>query len=360
MEFYFINTKIFKKDGNLSYDKNSETTLNEIIRELKVKVYTKNSLINTTGLNYIEGDKTQLEKKMREIKSLREKYLKLKNEVQNIILETQIRTQKHNHGVVLLYANNEWICEVCKSSKPKTESKYNCSLCDFNICKNCIENNSKYPLNSYEHRQVKLKKYKFPQHEHDLLFCRSSRFKNGLNYWSCNLCRRSFYNQIWSFYCTFCDYDMCTSCAKTAICLEEYINVYGIKTNIHDDPLVYMRTNRNWECQICLKSFDKNYSTYYCSDCDFDVCCECKSKINNEQKYNVFYTENNRNFDFKLVKMKCHSHSLIYCLTQRNNEPTLWICNNCSKNYGNRDWSFYCTRCDYDLCFDCYNKLKYN
>ena len=56
--------------------------------------------------------------------------------------------------------------------------------------------------------------------------------------------------------------------------------------------------------------------------------------------------------------MKCHNHNLIYCLTQRTNEPTLWICNNCKSKYVNRDWSFYCTKCDYDLCYNCYNKLK--
>ena len=81
---YFINTKIFKKDGNRYFDKNSEEILNQIIKELKIRVYTNNAVISTTELNYTEGDKTQLEKNLREIKSLRDKYLKLKNEVQSI------------------------------------------------------------------------------------------------------------------------------------------------------------------------------------------------------------------------------------------------------------------------------------
>ena len=75
---YYINKKIFKKDGNLCYDKNSEKILNEIIKELKIRVFTHNVSINTTDLNYIKGDKTQLEKKLREIKSLGDKYLSLK------------------------------------------------------------------------------------------------------------------------------------------------------------------------------------------------------------------------------------------------------------------------------------------
>ena len=355
---YFINTKIYKKDGNLFYNKNSEETLNKILKELRIRVYTKNSLINTNDLNYIEGDKTQLEKKLQEIKSLRDKYLNLKNEYQQIIIRSQLRTIRHNHGVVLLYSNIDWVCEKCKSKFPKSESKYHCSLCDFNICKNCIENNSKYPLNSYEHKQLYLKKYKFPCHQHELLFCHSSRFSHELNLWNCDLCRRLFSNRSWSFYCTFCDFDLCIFCAKNSLCLEEFINVYGIKLNIHDEPLVYLISNKNWKCQTCFKNFDKSVPTYYCSDCDFNVCNECKNKLNSEQKYNLFYTENNRNFEFKLVSLKSHNHKLIYCLTQRNNEPTSWICNNCSRNFGNRDWSFYCTRCDYDICFDCYNNLK--
>ncbi len=355
---YFINTKIFKKNGISCYDNISERNLNEIIKELRVRVYTNKAIINTTNLNYILGDKTQLEKNLKEINDLRNKYLSLKNQVQKIILSTQIYTSKHNHGVTLLYSNNDWLCKICKSNKQKNESKYHCSLCDFNICINCIENNSKYALNSYDHKQINLKKYKFPKHEHELLFCRSSRYNDKYNFWSCNLCQRLFYNQVWSFYCTFCDFDMCLTCAKTQICLEEYINIYGIKLNIHDDPLVYMKTNRNWKCKICENNYDKNQPTYYCSDCDFDVCCQCKNKLNNEQKYNIFYTELNRNYELKLINIKCHNHSLIYCLTQRNNEPTRWICNNCLRNFGNREWSFYCTRCDYDLCFDCYNRLK--
>ena len=355
---YFINTKIFKKNGNCYYDNSSEKILNDIIRELKIRLNTHNSLINTTDLNYIEGDKAQLEKKLQEIKNLRDKYLNLKNEIQNMILNTQIRSSKHNHGLVLLYSNYNWTCKICNSSKAKTEFKYHCSLCDFNICINCIENNSKYPLNSYEHKQINLKKYKFPQHRHELLFCRSSRHNNELNIWSCDLCKRLFYNQAWSFYCTCCDYDMCVICAKNSICLEEFINVYGINLNAHDDPLVYMIMNKNWKCQLCLKNFDKNQSTFYCSDCDFNVCYSCKSKLNSEQKYNLFYKELNRNPVFNLVNMKCHNHPLIYCLTQRTNQETRWICNNCSRNFGNKDWSFYCTRCDYDLCFDCYNRLK--
>ena len=286
---YFINTKIFKKDGNCFYEKNSDKILNEIIKELKIRAYTYNSSIDTTNLNFIEGDKTHLEKKLNEIKVLRDNYLKLKNDYQSLILTTQVKTKNHNHGVVLLYANNDWTCEICKKSFPKNESKYYCSLCDFNICKNCNENNYKYQLDSYGHRQINLKKYKFPNHKHDLLFCRSSRHNNKLNFWNCDICKRAFYNQVWSFYCTFCDYDMCLSCAKTSICLEEYINVFGIKIESHDDPLVYMRTNRDWKCQICNKNFDKNQPTFYCSDCDYDVCYSCKNKFNNEQIFYLFY-----------------------------------------------------------------------
>ena len=49
-------------------------------------------------------------------------------------------------------------------------------------------------------------------HKHKLLFCRTSRNTKELNSWNCDNCRQSFNNENWSFYCTNCDFDLCCSC----------------------------------------------------------------------------------------------------------------------------------------------------
>ena len=53
----------------------------------------------------------------------------------------------HTHGLVLLYSNRPWMCDVCKLQFSNREQTYYCSICDFDICNHCIGNIKKYPLN---------------------------------------------------------------------------------------------------------------------------------------------------------------------------------------------------------------------
>ena len=50
-------------------------------------------------------------------------------------------------------------------------------------------------------------------HIHSLIYCRTSRASIGYNKWSCDNCNGKFNNKIWSFYCTECDFDLCNTCA---------------------------------------------------------------------------------------------------------------------------------------------------
>ncbi len=72
---------------------------------------------------------------------------KLLNENKNTpkkILISHFNSKKHNHGMVFLFSNNKWVCDICSSFNLDNTPKYYCSLCDFNICQKCIERNSKY------------------------------------------------------------------------------------------------------------------------------------------------------------------------------------------------------------------------
>ena len=213
---YFINTKIIKRNGNNSFIPESENTLLNLLSELKYRLlFNNSSKIDTSYLTFIpKKSDNSLKNKLNEIEILRQKY---NNLVQTVFLITQVKTRKHNHGVVLLYTSYNWICDICKLSKCNNESRYHCSLCDFNICKYCIETNNKYPLYSFNNYGKNYERHKFPNHYHELLFCRSSRFRNYLNSWNCDLCKRLFRNEEWSFYCTFCDFDICSICAKNYI-----------------------------------------------------------------------------------------------------------------------------------------------
>ncbi len=125
-----------------------------------------------------------------------------------------LHCKKHKHGLVLLFSNRDWICKICKKNYSANETSYYCSLCDYNICDGCIGEKKKYHMKKCYHQQTKLKYLNGDFHEHKMIYCRTSRSGDHLSRWKCNLCKESYSNKIWSFYCTYCDYDLCLNCAK--------------------------------------------------------------------------------------------------------------------------------------------------
>ena len=191
-----------------------------------------------------------------------------------------------------------------------------------------------------------------------MIYCRTSRNYNRDTTWICNLCKKNFSNKIWSFYCTECDFDICLKCSKKYISNESIIYSIGITIDEHPHKLVYMITNRNWICNICRKSYDNDIPTYYCSKCDYDVCKNCMENRSDEPKYPLEDDGDRESYKIKIINNDCHKHPLIYSITSRDAEKeTTWRCNKCGKMHENNEWSFYCFFCDYDLCYDCYCDL---
>ena len=86
------------------------------------------------------------------------------------ILSTQIKSKNHIHGLVLLLSNMNWNCKICLKYYTKDYSSYYCSLCNYNVCDNCIGYNKKYPLKIYYHEQNKLKEFLFSCHKHSMIY----------------------------------------------------------------------------------------------------------------------------------------------------------------------------------------------
>ena len=269
-------------------------------------------------------------------------------------INPQFTSKKHNHGLVYLFSNNGWTCNLCNKSKSENIPKYYCSFCDYNLCDICIGDEKKYALKEYCHEQTKLKSFKFPFHNHKLIYCRTSRYKDKLTQWTCDICDITYSDKIWSFYCTFCDYDLCLNCSKKYYSNDELVNNIGIKTDEHEHILVYMITNKNWSCNLCSKQNESSIATYSCTKCEYNMCENCMRIRSDEQKYPFFSDGERLDYDIKKVEMKIHNHPLVYCITSRNRIPTCWFCDSCSKNYGIQDWSFFCSVCNYDICIQCY------
>jgi len=127
-----------------------------------------------------------------------------------------------------------------------------------------------------------------------------------------------------------------------------------IKEHIHN--LVYCLNNFSWKCNLCKGKYEKKSPKYYCSICNFSLCEKCHA-IRNYPKKKVFSDEiddSNISIEKKFLKTVYHKHYLVYSRTSRDSdELKQWYCNNCQETFENNIWSFYCTKCDYDLCKKC-------
>ena len=136
-------------------------------------------------------------------------------------------------------------------------------------------------------------------HEHPLLLCTCQRSSDFDNDWDCNECDSSFSLNTPSFYCTYCDFDLCKECLgnyklNQVKPLNEYLIDYENQLNdldelsfpwqmkfpIHPHSLSLIKKINNkskWKCQICGKFYKKNIDVlYYCSLCDYNICYRCR------------------------------------------------------------------------------------
>ena len=130
-----------------------------------------------------------------------------------------IIVKEHEHKLVYCLTNFSWNCNLCNKNYEKKNARYFCSICDYNMCDEChskrdyikkkVFPESVTPSNT----SVKKNFFKTNHHEHRLVYCRTSRSVIGYNGWICDICREDFENDVWSFFCTNCDFDLCCSCA---------------------------------------------------------------------------------------------------------------------------------------------------
>ena len=117
----------------------------------------------------------------------------------------------------------------------------------------------------------------------------------------------------------------------------------------------------NWTCNICFTNFTYDQPSFYCTFCDFDVCKNCIGNLKiNDIKFHDF-CKNKLNIPFLsngnykwTIKNNNHAHLLTKI--KRKNDKFSWFCNLCGKNYLNINPSYYCSLCDYDICLNCFYK----
>ena len=118
-----------------------------------------------------------------------------------------------------------------------------------------------------------------------------------------------------------------------------------------------------WKCNKCSGVFSYDIPSFYCSFCDFDLCKKCLENYNVGNVFVYNYSNNNMylnsmnnppNLFQWQVNLPCHNHALT--LIQKENKNFSWSCKLCNNSYSNNESFFYCSLCDYILCQYCANK----
>lgn len=150
-------------------------------------------------------------------------------------------------------------------------------------------------------------------HSHPLIYCFTKERANCGNSWSCNECKSNFTYDIPSFYCIFCDYDLCKKCLEEFPIGNVFVFNYNknnfnnlsnpinklnwqISLPIHSHYMTLIQkvnTDLNWNCKFCSNSYSNKESFYYCSLCDYKLCQYCSKIIPNEipQKIKVIFNK---------------------------------------------------------------------
>ena len=171
-----------------------------------------------------EDEKIQLKKWLKEYKE--NKIINKEKDIDTFFKYTKqkekissIDVKEHPHKLVYCISILNWKCSLCDINYTKEKAKYYCCICDFNMCDKCHTKGEYIKKKIFpegitpSNIDIKNPILKYNNHEHPLIYCRSSRSVIRYNTWICDICDCKYKNDIWSFYCTQCDYDLCTKCA---------------------------------------------------------------------------------------------------------------------------------------------------
>ena len=134
------------------------------------------------------------------------------------LMRRGINVKEHGHLLVYCLTNLDWTCNMCNNIYSKEDMKYYCSLCDYSMCQNCHYKRKYLMKKSFpkgikpSNPSVNMHFFQTDYHEHRLVFCRPSKYFTSFRSWKCKNCCDIFRNKIWCFYCTLCNYNLCCNC----------------------------------------------------------------------------------------------------------------------------------------------------
>ena len=110
----------------------------------------------------------------------------------------------------------------------------------------------------------------FPQQPPQQQKVAESAHEHPLNYadtvkGQCKICKQELGGQP-GYNCGSCKILLCLQCADKIF--------YGQKKTTIHPHLLALKDRNSWKCDLCKKTY-KSVASFYCKQCDFDVCSSC-------------------------------------------------------------------------------------
>ena len=132
-------------------------------------------------------------------------------------------------------------------------------------------------------------------HPHELVLSNADmRHYNGYG-WVCDICKNQkhpFFDNMLSFHCHACTYDLCYTCIlkhdyrvvndkmerRASKGKKVYVSVHPHYLLLKGKDERYDGKDYIWYCDICKTRANKSVYSFHCKDCGYDVCSGCFEK----------------------------------------------------------------------------------
>ena len=117
----------------------------ELLSGIKIKCICGNEIKYDNIKKHTEEECEKIDFKERYLK-LKKDYKLLKEEIDNPKAINEdirggcIKSYIHKHPIqIMRHFKNQWTCDICENSFSQDIPSYNCTLCDFDVCYNCVQ-----------------------------------------------------------------------------------------------------------------------------------------------------------------------------------------------------------------------------
>lgn len=227
------------------------------------------------------------------------------------------------------------ICNFCRMGK--LTKSWSCSICSFDLCLICMDDQmSCEPLQSDCQILCENSHALYYYKNSDLFYSRKLGTQSRV---CCNFCQKNWNGGSWA--CRICQFDLCNECVdKSQLAVNLQCNN---KHFLH--VLKKESTNEGaFVCTVC--KIISHGQGFCCKPCKFIMCQTC-SEYFIRSIYLPFTCYNGHGL------VNSDEQVALYFLRTSNRT---FICNGCKKVCNNPK-NFHCRRCEFDLCYECYNTL---